>query len=977
MKKLLSLLGAVVLTASSSSFVVSYSYAPNPEKAVNRETDFYSRVSAEALKAGVLADQNLNINGISDAGVDTDFTTDYLSSKSILSTFGDMYSKNQGAKPDPTAQVSSLFGITFGKTSTDPNGYDYNIKDSYGSLSDNNGVKENTPLYSLVHGGEAAKKRLSQLQKPSSSVASALNLVSGLANIVFKNDFDPSMGETLISLLTSSTVKNAVKDKGDLFNTIDSAITENGEAASKLLASLTQSKLAANSLNNGSTYSSVLSDSTKDLFGSLIYFVSGKKYMYKTDGTAKDDGLTAFIKLVTKDKSLSDDVKPCSGPKDNYDYSEMIESLSGIVSFGITLVHYFRQFDSMFAKIPSPLDGNHLFSDDLTNGQAIAKVLNQKYAEKIESDPNNKNSKYGQDDFWYTDQTDGTYYTKLNLQNLISDLQYYLSPADATGHQPLRLFAELLGGPTNGLNPILQTVVSAISPMGKTELSSLIQSIPVVGSLIGASRADLIADAVIKAGKTAVIDFINWFTSDGDDPKAGSVRTMIKTITDILGNIKLSSFANDSDRKVLAIVDGVIGYLNSSDGDSFYNHPWSTIYGGGILNSIGSIMRDVASTETNPDQEDTDSRIGYALQRLGDLRTILVMNFKDLFKNIGILVNKPNMVVPDWLYLGNKMSIASLIDYLANKAFVYIQDGGTDQQKSHTSNEYNPLSENKYFSFNSNSFVNLIDSLIPLKDTPENSGKTKVQLIKDGKTEPVSPILPIYYAIMNYGGNDAGNIKGTYQVKLSGDKQDWQTIISDKAFPDPAPHDASETPANVYVSTQAFEYLLGVDDTSSDTQTLFRQGSLLMGVSNIYGHWYATDGTKQTVINDGVPINPNDLNSEDINANANAAESLFSVFSDFATFASNSIAQLTNDVYGKYFDPKHWKIVNEKQAGLDVEAADSSQLQQIDYDLKFYNSDSQQWVTYHVMMQRQAVNMGSIDTANNQGWVVMQLMRQN
>lgn len=1045
MKKLLSVLAALVLTGSSTSLTVSCSYAPSAKTEADRQAKFYAEVSAQALKPGVLADQNLDIYGKKNAGVDIDFANDYFGGQSITSAFGSLYNPKQGAKPDQTSQVSSLYGSVFGHTSSDALGYHYSVKDSYSSLKSNNGVAKGTNLYDLINGGDNANKRTSQLQKPDSSIASTLNLVSGLGNLVFKNDFDPSIGETLIGLLGTATVQGVLSNKdgspnskvAGIFDNINSVLSENGTAISKLIGNITQSDLAAASIKNNWNYQQVLEGQTDNLFGSLIYLISGKKYKFNPTQKSINpqvtknnlSGLDTFIKFLQAEGSSNprDAISKLVGNKndgygdlapadslDNNDYSDLIDSVSGIASFAVTLLHYLRQFDYMFPRRQNTSDGNHIFSDSLTNGDAIAQVLATPYVSNATQIERN-----GQDNFWYTtDKPDKdenfTFYSKFNLQNLISNLQYYLNPVDDAGHQTLRLFSMLLGGPDGQLGPILESIFdsvdkykSGISNGIKGALEPITDKVTALQPIVEAI-ADQIADAVSNLGRTALVDIINWFTTDGYDPFTGSISGIIKQITSILGSISLSAFAPDkSVQKILEIIDGCTRYLDSADGEEFYKHPWAQIYGGSILSAVGRIMKNASQYESDQDLIDDDARIGYGLAKLRDLRTVLTMSFKNLAKVLSVIVNSEapgskgyiNISVPDILYLANNKSIADIINELATTGFTHTQDGGTDEQKIYDSNAYNTLDQDKFFSFNSRSLSNLVNAIIP--GAKGTSGDThSVRIYKTSENYPngvapddsslpdgewVSPVLPIYYAIMNTGSATVKTpgLKGTYIAYVPGEYEEntqkikGHVILSSSQFNDP------DDKKSTFVASKAFHYLLGVDDFSSSSRTMFMQGSLLMAVSNIYGHWYTTERTPstikngkdvvtQTVTSDSVPLD----NGETINANALGAESLFSVFADVAQFTNDSITQLTNDVYGQYFDPKNWKVTNIKQHGLQDPNDSSKQLQQLDYNLKFYNTTSKQWVTYHVMMQRNATNMNSIDNDNNTGWSVEELMLQ-
>ncbi|MCL8211131.1 hypothetical protein LD125_00365 [Mesoplasma sp. JKS002658] len=946
MRRLLVCLSAVILTIAPTTTIISCSYKQDQKKVVQNQTKIYSQITAEALKSAVLFDQNFTINNQKNTSIDVNFTSNHYSDALIKDVFPKLISENSNIAISPDAQVAELYKMAFG---SNQGGFNYNFTYSVanGSLT-NSGVKTNTKLSTYI--ANPNDNGIVQ-SAPNSDITKTLGAITGGLNIVLGNDFTSDTAGLINGIINTPVVANILEpylhpqteQQTKISQTINLILgvlnsDKNTQAIDEVLSAITQENIDSNT-----TTQTVLNQATQDLFLSLVYFLDHKQInvdkMNEQNLSASEIFFDLLLKVDPGDVFSTD-----SNEDDSADYHLEISYGAKILNFVNVLTTYLGAFDEF--KTFKPISYNYLFSSHKTNGQIIDQILNQPY----KSDSR----------MWYKEKNSPTLYALINLQNIISDLQLYLSPDsqhDYQGLNTLKFFTILLGrGAVEGNSdqfyqaPIRGALIeNGLAPAIKNWLKSKIPAaIEPYLDQFGLTGILDKSDEIIANIFNTIIDGILTnsdltTTFNGPLDGAGLLLNLIPQLTGQIDNIiaqlqkllldplgitldqatidKIKS-AIESFNQIVLKLKASVGYLSTS-GQASLKRPWDALYNGTFIADILTSLNGIIDIDNNTLQ---------AIKKIGNIKNLLTSKLSSLFTTL-------NLSMPDFLYNLNNLSIADLIDGLAT---------------TFNTTRYQTLEANNQYFINSLDIKQLLTTLLP-------STNSESQVLKDGV--PVSVLELLLYTIVD-GGKELTNTDLAQDYALL--KKYQVTRITQTGSVNVPIFTTSGT--SVKLNTNLLNALLGLETTTQPNY--FYKETLYYAFARFYGHYYDNADSS--------------YNSWFENTNGNVAQmralptKVLELAKKFSAFANQSIDQLITDRYQKYLLRGNFGLDQVKSTNLDSKKGYGT-MQTLTYRLSYKNPDDHKVYYYQVKWTRPAFldpNSGGTGL-DGIGWRLVELNRQD
>ena len=946
MRRLLVCLSAVVLTIAPTTTIISCSYKQDQKKVFQNQTKIYSQITAEALKSAILFDQNFTINNQKNTSIDVNFASNHYSDALVKDVFPKLISENNNIAISPDAQVAELYKMAFG---SNQGGFNYNFTYSVanGSLT-SSGVKTNTKLSTYVN--NPGDNGIVQ-SAPNSGITKTLGAITGGLTIVLGNDFTSDTAGLVSGVINTPVVANILnpylhpqtEQQTKISQTINLVLSvlnndKNTQAIDEVLNAITQENIASTT-----TTQTVLNQATQDLFLSLVYFLDHKQIDVDKMNAATLSASEIFFDLLLQVDPGDVFLTPSEG-NDSADYHLEISYGAKILNFVNVLTTYLAAFDEF--KTFKPISYNYLFSSHKTNGQIIDQILNQPY----------KNNPH----MWYKEKNSPTLYALINLQNIISDLQLYLSPDsqhDYQGLNTLKFFTILLGRGAvegnsdqfyqapirgalieNGLAPAIKTwlkskIPAAINPyLDQFGLTGILdKSNEIIANIFNTIIDGILTNSDLTTtfngpldGTGLLLNLIPQLTGQIDN----IIAQLQKLLLDPLG-ITLDQATIDKIKAAIASFSQValklkasVDYLSTS-GQASLKKPWDALYDGTFIADILTSLNGIINVDNSTLQ---------AIKRIGNIKNLLTSKLSSLFATF-------NLTMPDFLYNLNNLSIADLMDGLATTF-------NTTRAQTLTAN-------NQYF-INSLDVKQLLTTLLP-------STNTASQVLKDNV--PVSVLELLLYTIVD-GGKELTSTDLAQDYALL---KKYQVTRTTKTGSVKVPI-FTTSGTSVKLNANLLNALLGLETTTQPNY--FYEETLYHAFARFYGHYYDNADSS--------------YNSWFENTNGNVARMLalppkvLELAKKAATFANQSIDQLIIDRYQKYLLRENFELKQVKSTNLDDKKGYGT-MQALTYRLSYKNPDDHKTYYYQVKWTRPALldpNQGGTGL-DGIGWRLVELNRQD
>jgi len=902
MKKILLVLTTSSLLVSSVSTTVALSVAYNNSysSAERKMIEAYSQTAAYAMRSAVLFDINQ---------ITTSWASRFARNQRIKSVLPNLeVSKIIGDDQLPSAenQMDELYWATFGID-------DYNFTDDRAMET-----LAGTNLHDQLAN---PKKVFSTVAPDSGNILGTLRLVSGLLNTYLGNGFSANTGSTIAGILDQDVVKDLLYHPKEtdlekrepakgIFEQINEYLTiksdeSNSSPILEVINSLTEKNVAV----NDQTFSEVLSTDANLFFKALLIFI------YKQ--TIENDTDVNYSEIFFGRLAGNSDSRLISTEDDQTNYT--IRGVAYVLKFLNSLSRYIAQFDQY--KKNDYSGPTRLFDPNKSDQTVIREILNKKYKTDDDTDLT-----------WFKVQNADnsfSYYSVINLENFIADLQYYLVPDeknDPNGINLRKLFLMFLENGDNGVaNPLSSLII-------KNGLGKILTDF--IFNLIGVNDEKINDNALLQQIKI----FIN---SDADNIrdlfsdlvytfvlkiiKNENLTSMINLLKGILGIIDLDGM----DPKIKVAIDELFNFFETSQGKVYLAAPFNALYRGNLIPDILSIIGPAFG-------EDTDLT---PYKKLTNLKALVTLDLTTLLGIFGVKEDS----LPDILYGFKSISIGDLLNRLGS---FYKTD---PLSKETTYNNY---------LLNTQVFEELFNSLSSVKSWVFN---------KDN--EQISLLLPLYYSIL-----------GSNRILDEEEELDKPIIdyLKDIKIQNPNYLDNNGSPITFTILEQSdstnprfyrvarntFEVLLGTDPTDSSK---FIKDTTFYHLSRLYGDNYSKEERDLNL--KLVPKTDENVRrfKDGFGSMFRGASSIFnSILPEFNKIAVESIDQLIDDKYSKYFNNNNFKIENLTATGFSLSQPTIEQ--KLEFQLTYRNPDDDKEYIYDVVLTKG-------NTTSKRGFIVRKFLR--
>jgi len=888
MKKILLVLttSTLLISSVSSTVALSVAYNNNYSSAERNMIKAYSETAAYAMRSAILFDVNQ---------IQTSWASNFARSQRIKSVLPNLeITKIIGDDQLQTSenQMDELYYATFGISN-----YDFTYDRQMETLAGTN-------LYEQL---ENPSKTFSTIAPDPTNILNILRPAAGLLNGYLGNGFSAATGSTIAGFLGQDLIKGLIYNRNAadpeqrepakaIFEQINEYLTikpdqENNSPILEVINALTEKNIA-----NDQTFSQVLKADVNMLFKGLLIFIYNQTI-------EKDDDVNYsqvfFDKLTGKD---DDRLVTTSNDQTNY----IIRGVAYTLKFLNSLSRYIAQFDQY--KKNDYSGPTRLFDPKKDNQTVIKEVLNKKYKSDDENDLTWFKVKNADDTF--------TYYSVINLENFVADLQYYLVPDTKNDPNGINLRKFLLMFLENGDDGVANPLSTLIIKNGIGKILT-----DLIFNMIGIDNTEVNNDPLLQLIKV----FIN---SDADNIRDLIGDLVHSFILKIVNNESLSSTLDllkwvldqinldGMDPKIKSAINQIFKYFETKQGKVYLASPFNALYNGAlipdILELIGPILGE--NTDLTP------------YKKLTNLKTLFTIDLTTLLGIFGINADS----LPDILYGFKSISIADLINKLGS---IYKTD---------------PLSKNiKYNNYllNTQNLEEIFNSLSSIKSWVFNSNN-----------EQVSLILPLYYSILGFNRNldSTDEIDKPIIDYLKGIKIQNPNYLDKDGTAAPftilEPQDRANPDSSRYyrIARNTFKVLLGSNPKNSSELI---KDTAFYNLSRLYGDNYSKDERDLNL--KFVPESDKNTRrfKDSFGSMFRGTSSIFnSIVPEFNKIATDSIDQLISDRYLKYFNNNNFKIQNLTATGISL--YQPLPQQRLEFQLVYRNPDDQKEYIYDVVLTK-------------------------
>ncbi|ATZ16391.1 MOLPALP family lipoprotein [Entomoplasma freundtii] len=682
MKKLLSILGALSVVASTAS-VTSCEYSKLVKSSLENKVRNYIAISSLLARSAVLS-QRSDQKAMGGEGLSLKASSQYLYGQSIKNYFTESELPTGGANNTVREMLGSMFN--FGSSNSDV----YTVKSG----------REGDPFESNL----ALEDNVDTGRQSQDSIIKTLGPISGVVSLLFGNNFSAEM--------QASAINNTL---GAVLDVVGNAVTENDGALIGKVLNFIRLKDAGEEFPQGDYIFKTFSDSLKeddlpniesmtfnDVFavryinawtglGQILYSgvdkPNGKTWTEYLDNikaqNSKPDGRNA--EAVANATIYSKDFKDFKVVFN----SRLINGIIDILKFLRTLTVFFNYVDEnsrAVNSIKANEDYNNLFSTTETNGIFLAKALKVNYLNPSQV------IKEGQESASITQWvqlSDNSYYQTFNLQGFLRYIQNIFSfdPQDPHGYAFARILSLIFSAPTKDDGKSQDTTVMTLPFDGLiepllTKLLTLIPGFPDIPSFI-------IGYALATFRTTLGNSTPAW---DSGPAAVFSLRQLLNTAAGFLkGNPSIQNLLY----QLVNLMD-VEKKENKPLFESNWGNPIWGIYGNQLIPIVLKALVDNNVANISKD----------LMNNLENLTKLLTTKIGDLLKGFGLDIS----TLPMFLYGIKGLTITDLINTVATE-FDVQRNARISQQQRYLLNNYS--FSQLFGSLNQNATLTYTNGTIP------------------------------------------------------------------------------------------------------------------------------------------------------------------------------------------------------------------------------------------------------------------------